>query len=275
MNSAARRAFTTCLLLLVLAAAGCGSQGSASRSRLVLATTTSAQDSGILEEFVKRFEEKYPYDVKAVAVGSGAALFMGTNGDADVMLTHEPKAEAEFMAAGYGESIKKVMHNDFILVGPASDPAGIKGLDDAAEAAKRIAESSSPFASRGDASGTNAMEISTWERAGVQPAEPWYFETGQGMGETLRIASDRDAYTMTDRATFIVMEPWLESKILVEGDRLLVNQYSVTVVNPERFPRVNIAGARDFEAFLLSEDTKKFIEDFGWRQYKKRLFYPD
>ena len=193
---------------------------------------------GVREEF----EEKYPYDVKAVAVGSGAALFMGSNGDADVMLTHEPKAEAEFMASGFGESIDKVMHNDFIIVGPAADPAGIKGLDDAAEAAKRIAESGSPFASRGDASGTNAMEMSTGSAPACGPPNLWYFETGQGMGETLRIASDKDAYTMTDRATFIVMEPWLESGIMVEGDGRLVNQYSVTVVNPEKFPRVNTKG---------------------------------
>lgn len=275
MNSAAKRVAATILFLLVLAGAGCGSQGSASRSRLVLATTTSAQDSGILDEFVKRFEKKYPYDVKAVAVGSGAALFMGMNGDADVMLTHEPKAEKEFMEAGCGESIQKVMHNDFIIVGPPSDPAGIKGLKDAAGAAKLIASSGSPFASRGDASGTNAMEMSVWERAGVQPAAPWYFETGQGMGETLRIANDRNAYTLTDRATFIVMKPWLSSEIMVEGDGSLVNQYSVAVVDPKMFPRVNIAGARDFKAFLLSDDTKKLIADFGWREYHEHLFYPD
>ena len=275
MNRASRFAVAACLLLLLPASSGCGAGSSVERSRLVVATTTSAQDSGILDELVERFEEKYPYDVKAVAVGSGAALFMGTNGDADVMLTHEPKAEEEFMASGCGESIDKVMHNDFILVGPASDPAGIKGLNDAAEAAKRIAETGSPFASRGDASGTNAMEMSTWERTGVQPAEPWYFETGQGMGETLRIASDKGAYAMTDRATFIVMEPWLESKITVEGDRLLINQYSVTLVSPEKFPRVNIEGARDFKEFLLSEEMKEFIADYGQKKYKKRLFYPD
>lgn len=275
MNRASRFAVVACLVALLPASVGCGASNPAGRSRLVIATTTSAQDSGILEEFVKRFEVEYPYDVKAVAVGSGAALFMGSNGDADVVVTHEPKAEADFMASGCGESIDKVMHNDFIIVGPPSDPAGIKGLSDAAEAAKLIAASGSPFASRGDASGTNAMEMSTWERAGVQPAEPWYFETGQGMGETLRIASDKDAYTMTDRATFIVMEPWLESGIMVEGDRLLVNQYSVTVINPEKFPRVNIEGARDFKEFLLSEETKEFIAGYGRQKYEKRLFYPD
>ncbi len=265
------------LAVLLAVAAGCGSSPSAGgRKTLILATTTSAEDSGILDEFVKRFEKEQPYKLKAVAVGSGSALFMGRNGDADVMLTHEPRAEQEFMAAGYGESNNKVMHNDFIIVGPTGDPARIAGLKDADEAFKRIAASGSTFISRGDASGTNAMEVSVWDRLGMKPSgSAWYLESGQGMGETIRIADQKNAYTMTDRATFIVMEKGLALKILVQGDPRLVNQYSVTVVNPSRGPRVNHQGAVAFSEFLRSAKTRKFISDFGWDRYHQHLFYPD
>jgi tungstate transport system substrate-binding protein len=261
------------LCVLLASAAGCVSRGFSKRTTLILATTTSAEDSGILDEFTRRFEKDYPYTLKAVAVGSGAALFMGRNGDADVMLTHEPNAEKEFMDAGYGETIDKVMHNDFIIVGPKSDPAGIRGLTDAAAAAKRIAEKGSAFVSRGDASGTNAMELDTWERAGVKPSASRYMETGQGMGETLRIADQKNAYTLTDRATFIVLEDSLSLSILVQGDPLLVNQYSVTVVDPKRSSRINNHGAIAFRDFLLAPATQKVIADFGWNQYHEHLFY--
>lgn len=264
-------------VLLIIVAAGCGGSRfpAGSRKSLVLATTTSAQDSGILDEFVKRFEDKYPYDLKAVAVGSGAALFMGSNGDADLMLTHEPKAEAELMAAGLGESSEKVMHNDFIVVGPAKDPAGIRGLKDADEAFRRIVTSGSSFVSRADASGTNAMEMSIWERIGTNPQADRYIQTGQGMGETMRIADEKQAYTITDRATFIVMNEWLSLEKLVEGDGRLINQYTVTVVNPERFSDVNHQGAVRFKEFLLSGEIKELIRKYGWDRYRQRLFYPD
>jgi tungstate transport system substrate-binding protein len=271
-------AFLLILAVLVATAQGCGSSntGAAGRRTLILAATTSAQDSGILDEFVNRFEDQYPYRLKAVAVGSGSALFMGRNGDADVMLTHEPRAESEFMEAGNGESIHKVMHNDFIIVGPARDPARIRGLKNADEAFRRIADSGSAFISRGDASGTNAMELTIWGRLGMQPAgNSWYVETGQGMGETLRIADQKDAYTLTDKATFIVMRKGISPKMLVQGDSRLVNQYSVTVVNPEKSPRVNHRGAVAFSAFLRSAETKKLIKEFGWDRYHEHLFYPD
>ena len=274
-----RRCLGTAALLLLctvlVTASGCGTPGFAKRSKLILASTTSAEDSGVLNEFVKRFEKAYPYDVKAVAVGSGAALFMGRNGDADVMLTHEPKAEKEFMDTGSGESVDKVMHNDFIIVGPASDPAGIKGMTDAAAAGRKIVEARAPFVSRADASGTNAMEMSVWERAGVRPAADRYTETGQGMDQTLRIADQKKAYALTDRATFIVLGDSVSLEKLVEGDRSLVNQYCVTVVNPARFGRINHAGAVAFRDFLLAEGTQNMIAGFGWDQYHERLFYPD
>lgn len=269
------------LVLLVLGAlaAGCGgSGGSASgRSPVVLATTTSTEDSGILEEFVKRFEAQNPeYTIKSVAVGSGAALFMGQNGDADILITHEPKAEKEFVEKGDSEESFKLMHNDFIIVGPASDPAHIKGMTDGTEAMKAIAASGSEFVSRGDASGTNAMEMSLWQKAGVNPAgQPWYIETGQSMGQTIRIADEKDAYTITDRATFIVMSPYIKLVKMVEGDPTMLNQYTVTVVNHEKFPRVNNKGARAFAEFLRLPETTKLIEEFGRSRYKQRLFYPD
>jgi tungstate transport system substrate-binding protein len=266
------------MVVLLAAVAGCGGSGPSAggRKTLILATTTSAEDSGILDEFVKRFEKVQPYRLKAVAVGSGSALFMGRNGDADVMLTHEPRAEREFMQAGYGESSGKVMHNDFIIVGPAGDPAGIAGLKDAGEAFRRIAASGSTFVSRGDASGTNAMELSVWDGLGIKPSgNAWYIESGQGMGETIRIADQKNAYTLVDRATFIVMEKGLGLKMLVQGDPRLVNQYSVTVVNPSRAPRVNHQGAVAFSEFLRSAKTRKFIAGFGWDRYRQHLFYPD
>lgn len=262
--------------LVALTACGCHSDktDTSEREEFVLATTTSVQDSGILDELVERFEEEYPYEVKAVAVGSGAALFMGMNGDATVLVTHEPNGEREFMEGGYGESIRKVMHNDFIIVGPPDDPAGIKGMEDPVEAFKKISKKRSEFVSRGDASGTHAMEMSIWERAGLQPQGDWYVESGQGMGICLRMAQEKNAYTLTDRATFIVLEDALGLEMMVEGDPSLLNQYSVTIVNPDRFGEIEMDGARDFARFLLSEETQEFIANFGWDTYHEHLFYP-
>ena len=267
-----------CLLLLLGLAAGCGGgRGSARRSPVLLATTTSTEDSGILEEFVKRFEARDPrFEVKSVAVGSGAALFMGQNGDADILITHEPVAEKEFVERGDAERTFKLMHNDFIVVGPPSDPARVKGMKDGAAAVKAIAGAGAPFVSRGDASGTNAMEMSLWGKAGVDPAgQSWYQLSGQSMGATLRIANEKNAYTLTDRATFIVMSPYLELKKLVEGDPTMKNQYTVTIVNHRKFPRVNNRGARAFARFLVQPDTRSLIRDFGLSRYKQNLFYLD
>ncbi|MBN2169001.1 MAG: substrate-binding domain-containing protein [Actinobacteria bacterium] len=267
------------LALSIALTSGCGvnsaQNGTSKRSDMIFATTTSVQDSGILDEFIERFESEYPFTVKAVAVGSGAALFMGQNGDACVLMTHEPKAEKQFMEDGYGESIDKVMHNDFMIIGPPEDPAGIKDLEDPVEAVKKIRESGSTFVSRGDASGTHAMELSLWERAGIQPGGDRYIEAGQGMGPTIRIAEEKNAYTLTDRATFIVLENALDLEIMVEGDPSLKNQYSVIVVNHEKYPDINHEGALAFREFLLSKETKALIKDFGRDEYQKRLFYPD
>jgi tungstate transport system substrate-binding protein len=273
-----RGAVFTILIVLVIFSMelfGCGSTAipEGERSELILATTTSVLDSGLLDGLLERFEKQYPYRVKAVAVGSGAALLMARQGEADVTITHEPKAESDFMAAGFGESRRDLMYNDFIIVGPAGDPAGISGMVDAAEAFREIARTGSPFVSRGDASGTNAMELMVWDRAGVRPGGDWYTESGQGMGYTLRIADNEDAYTIVDRATFIVLEEALDLEIMVEGDPELLNRYAVIVTNPVMYPDINIQGAHDFEDFLFQEGTQEFIRDFGWDQYGQHLFY--
>ena len=267
--------FISALLLLPLYA-GCQSKDrfEGQRSDLILATTTSVLDSGLLDELIPRFENEFPYRVKSVAVGSGASLLMARQGEADVALTHEPVAEKEFMEGGYGESIAEVMHNDFILVGPPEDPAGVRGMTSAAEAFTRIAEQQQPFVSRGDASGTNSMELSVWSRVSIEPAGTWYSASGQGMGYTLRIADENRAYTLTDRATFIVLQSALGLDVMVEGDATLTNRYSVTVVNPQKFPLVNVAGARDFASFLQRTDIQEFIGGFGWNRYHQHLFYP-
>jgi len=282
MRGKAATTLSALLLTALLAAAalawgfyGCGSSAipEEDRSELILATTTSVLDSGLLDVLVLRFEKEYPYRVKAVAVGSGAALLMARQGEADVTITHEPKAEKDFMEAGYGESRLEVMFNDFIVVGPSSDPAGIGGMEDAARAFTRINESGSSFISRGDASGTHAMELSVWERAGIRPGGDRYRESGQGMGYTLRVAEDESAYTLTDRATFIVLDEALDLEVMVEGDPGLLNVYSVIVTNPSMFPDTNIQGARDFEAFLFSETTQDLIDGFGVDEYGRHLFF--
>lgn len=268
------------LLLMTVAVTGTGCGDKVERTSMVLATTTSAEDSGILVKFVKEFEKRYPYEVKSVAVGSGAALFMGRCGNADVLLTHEPVAEAEFVEGGYSVFQDKVMHNDFIVVGPEDDPAGIEGTTDAEIAFQRIYDTNSDFVSRADASGTNAMELTVWGRLGINPADdgPYrehYVESGSSMGETVRVADQLKAYTLVDRATFIVMEKALKSSIMCQGDPRLVNQYTVSVVNPEMFSSINHAGACAFREYLLDKDTKRMINDFGWKKYGQRLFYSD
>jgi len=274
-----QKAFGAALLVLVVVAAcGCGggTTSSSNKGTVILATTTSTEDSGIMDEFVKRFEAEYHYDVKPVAVGSGAALFMGQNGDADILLTHEPKAEKEFVDKGDAQASWQLMHNNFVIVGPPSDPAHIKGMTSGADAMKAIAASGSPFVSRGDASGTNAMEMSLWEQAGVSPAgQPWYIEAGAGMGETLRIAEQKQAYAVSDKATYTVLSKGLDLKLYIDNDPTMVNRYTVTVVNHEKFPGTNIAGALAFSNFLKEPSTRKLIKDFGMDKYKQHLFFLD
>ena len=242
---------------------------------LILATTTSTQDSGLLDVLIPLFEQQSGYVVQTIAVGSGAALQMGREGNADVLLVHAPAAEEEFMASGFGSDRRLVMYNDFMIVGPPDDPAGIRGSAVTTEAMRRIAAASATFVSRGDDSGTHQLERQLWAAAGLDPsAQPWYLESGQGMGATLTIVSEREAYTMTDRATYLAHRAALRLDILVEGDPLLRNVYHVIVVNPERWPNTNLEGAMAFADFIVSPAAQEVIRTFGAEEYGQPLFFP-
>jgi tungstate transport system substrate-binding protein len=250
---------------------GGGASSPPDRGRLLLATTTSTRDSGLLDELLPGFERQSGCSVKTLAVGSGEAMELGERGDADVLLVHSPEDEEEFMAEGHGDSRKAVMHNDFVLLGPADDPARIGQEDDAPDALTRISEQEAAFASRGDDSGTHAKELSLWETAEVEPNGSWYFETGQGMGETLTIADQRQAYTLSDRGTFLATEN-LDSELLVEGGEELLNPYHVIVVEGDS---INRACARAFSTWITSPRTQRAIGRFGVAEYGEQLFVPD
>ncbi len=258
-------------VLLAAGVYGCSS-GS---DELILATTTSTQDSGLLDVLIPQFEKEHDYKVKTIAVGSGEALRLAGEGEADVVLAHSPKAEEDFMAAGNGESRLVVMHNDFIIVGPVDDPAGIKGATNAGDAFKKIATAEALFLSRGDQSGTNTKELSLWTSAGIQPSGTWYQETGQGMGATLNVASDKQGYTLSDRGTYLAQKANLDLELLVEGDKALFNQYHVIVVDPKKHSNVNAEGARAFASFITSPTVQATIAQFGVKEYGQALFIPD
>lgn len=242
---------------------------------IILATTTSTQDSGLLDELIPRFEKQTGYSVKTIAVGSGQAMAMGKRGEADVLLVHSPEAEKTLVAEGSGMNRRIVMHNDFILVGPAQDPAGIRSHT-AMEALQRIAAAKVTFLSRGDNSGTHAMELKLWKAAGLPfEGQAWYQQTGQGMGQTLAIAADKRAYTLSDRGTYLALQKKLGLAILHEGDPSLRNVYHVIEVNPAQFPKVNAAGARAFADFMVSKDVQARIKEFGIATFGSPLFFPD
>jgi tungstate transport system substrate-binding protein len=243
---------------------------------LILATTTSTQDSGLLDVLVPAFEAQSGFTVQVVAVGSGAALKLGEQGNADVLLVHSPAAEVTYMSNGFGSDRRLVMHNDFIIVGPAADPAGVKNATSAVDAFQKIAASGTQFISRGDASGTNAMELSLWKSANITPAgQAWYVETGQGMGATLTIASEKAAYTLTDRATFLANQANLQLALLYEGDNALLNVYHVIIVNHDKWPSTNLDGAIAFANYVTSPEGQALIGSFGVDKYKQQLFIPD
>jgi tungstate transport system substrate-binding protein len=276
------KAWITVIVLALMAAllalaTGCGEKngGTVERTDLILATTTSTQDSGLLEEWVPMFEAEYPYSVKVVAVGSGEAMEMGRKGECDVMLVHSPAEEEKMVTDGLAINRKPVMHNDFIIVGPASDPARVKEATSAADAFKRIAASGSKFISRGDDSGTHTKELKVWKEAGITPSGAWYIESGKGMGDTLRIASEEDSCTLSDRGTFLSMKDDLELGILYQGDPILYNNYHVMEVNPEKWPDVNVEGARAFSDFVTATEAQEFLQTYGVARYGQQLFHPD
>jgi tungstate transport system substrate-binding protein len=269
-----------CLLIAALAPTACGDDdnegASDSRDRpLILATTTSTQDSGLLDVLVPAFGNEADRQVKTVAVGSGEAIELGSRGEADVLLVHSPDDEEEFMASGKGGTRRLVMHNDFVVVGPPDDPAGIRGMSSTA-ALERIAQNGeAPFISRGDDSGTHALELKLWDAAGVRPAGSWYQETGQGMGATLRIADQKRAYTVADRGTYLSTEDSTDLDVLVTGEPRLLNVYHVIDVDPGAGPRVNAAGGRAFADWIVSPAAQRMIGAFGRKEFGRPLFVPD
>ncbi len=246
----------------------------AQTARLRLATTTSTLDSGLLEVLNPPFEKLTGITVDVIAVGSGKAIALGQNGDVDVILVHDREAEDKFMAQAHGVNRRDVMHNDFVVVGPAADPAKIAGATSAADAFARIAGSSAPFVSRGDASGTNTKELFLWTAASVKPKGAWYKEVGQGMGAVLTMSNDLKAYTLADRGTWIAMKDKLPNlKILSEGDPSLFNPYGVIAVNPQKYPGVGYMAAMQYIAWLTSVQGQKIIRDYVLGG--ERLFTPD
>jgi tungstate transport system substrate-binding protein len=259
-------------LWVCLAVSGCSPVGQQVDS-ITLATTTSTRDSGLLDLLLPEFEQRHSVRVKVVAVGSGQALELGRRGDADVLLTHAPTAEREFMEQGWGILREPVMFNDFVLLGPAEDPAGIVGERSILTALGRIAATGSPFVSRGDQSGTHQREEELWREVGEEPSGAWYLRAGSGMAATLRLANEKTAYTLSDRATFLAQRDRFGLRIVLEGDPRLRNDYAVIVVNPERHPHAATEPARLLVRFLLSEATRARIANFGMERYGEPLFF--
>lgn len=248
----------------------------AEAGKLILATTTSTQDSGLLDYLLPNFEEQTGVKVDVIAVGTGQAIELGENGDADVLLVHARAREDDFMAAGHGVRREDVMYNDFVIVGPEADPAGIKGLTDAAEAFKKLAESETPFISRGDDSGTHTKELSIWKKAEIEPAGDWYVSAGQGMGEVLTMSDEQQAYTLSDRATYLARsKEGLKLVVLVEGDKALFNPYGVIAVNPDKNANIQADLANQFIDWLISVPTQEMIGEFGKEEFGQSLFVPD
>lgn len=251
-------------------------QREANAKILVLATTTSTEDSGLLDVLLPDFEKEYGVEVDVIAVGTGQALQLGKDGNADVLLVHARAREDEFMAAGDGVRRDDVMYNDFVILGPASDPAGIRGMEDATAALAKIAETESVFISRGDESGTHTKELSVWKAAGIEPAGDWYISSGQGMGEVLTMANEQQAYTLSDRATYLARtKAGLELEVMVEGDPVLFNPYGVIVVNPEKSPAINDELANKFADWIISVPVQEKIAQFGVEEFGQSLFIPD
>lgn len=253
-----------------------GTAPAAEQKTIILATTTSTQDSGLLDVLVPLFEKKTGYFVKTISVGSGQAMAMGAKGEADVLLVHSPAAEQKLVADGFGINRRLVMHNDFIIVGPPSDPAKIKGIKSTREAFKNIAAAERLFLSRGDKSGTDAKEKEVWKAAGINQAkEKWYQETGLGMGQTLNVAAEKKGYTLTDRATYLALKKNLGLDILNEGDSILLNIYHVIEINPAKWPKINIPGGKAFADFMVAKETQDVVKAFGVEKYGGALFFPD
>jgi tungstate transport system substrate-binding protein len=245
-------------------------------NRLILATTTSTDDSGLLSDILPDFEAEYNVAVDVIAVGTGQAIQLGEDGNADVLLVHARSREDAFMEAGHGVRREDVMYNDFVIVGPEDDPAGIQGLASAADAFAQIAAAEATFVSRGDDSGTHTKEKAIWSEAGIEPAGDWYVSAGQGMGAVLTLADEQQAYTLSDRATYLARTlEGIDLVILVEGDPILFNPYGVIAVNPDKGPQIKLDLANTFIDWLISVPTQEKISEFGVEQFGAPLFTPD
>lgn len=240
---------------------------------LILGTTTSTYDSGLLDYLLPYFEEANNYEIKIVSLGTGAALELGKNGDCDVVLVHSRAAELQAVQEGYYVDRKEIMYNDFILVGPPDDPAGVKNTDNINDALNAIVQSGSSFVSRGDDSGTHKKELELWSKANLAPEGEWYVNAGSGMGDTLRMADEINGYTLTDRATYLSLKSGLDLEIVFEGDPGLFNQYGIMAVNPEKHPHVDYEGAKKLIEFFASEEGQKLIEEY--KPYGETLFFPN
>jgi tungstate transport system substrate-binding protein len=249
--------------------------GNNNYEKVLLATTTSTYDSGLLDELIIGFEEESVYKIIPIAVGTGEALAMGEKGAVDIILVHSRQAEDSFMEEGFGINRKDVMYNDFVIVGPRDDPAGLNGLS-VIESLNIISEKEILFVSRGDNSGTHIKELLLWEEAGIKPAGDWYIESGQGMGFTLGIADEKRAYTLTDRGTYVSSIDYLSLDILIEGDEILFNPYGIIQINPQKHKDLNInhKGALAFIKYITGQRGQEIIENFGMEKYGQHLFFP-
>ncbi len=269
-------------VFMMTAVIGCGQQDKGETPApgpdlkpLKLATTTSTEDSGLLDYLLPEFQKDTNYKVEVIAVGTGQAIEMGEAGDVDVILVHSRAAEDKFVEDGFGVDRRDVMYNDFLVIGPADDPAGIKGSEEALPAFVAMAEKETPFVSRGDDSGTQKKELTIWKKAEVEPQGAWYIEAGQGMADTFMMANEKKAYTLIDRATYLALKDKYELEPIVEGDPVLFNPYGVIPLNPEKFPNRDFEGATAFAEWLTSEKGQKMIGEFGMDEYGQSLFIPD
>lgn len=271
-----QRIFLTSLLILAFIPLLLGCKAQPATKRLILATTTSTYDSGLLDAILPDFSAQKGVQVDVIAVGTGQALKLGEDGNADVLLVHAPEKEQAFMAKGFGIRREDVMYNDFVILGPSGDPAGIQGMTDAVAAMQQIAAAQATFISRGDSSGTHTKEQALWQAAGLSPQGTWYQSAGQGMGAVLTLADEQKAYTLSDRATFLARSmEGLQLEIMVEGDPLLFNPYGVIAVNPVQGDSIQVALANEFIDWLISIPTQKLIGQFGAAQFGHPLFTPD
>lgn len=269
-----REALIFSLLLWTYLLSGNVAQAAPAGRNVILSTTTSTQDSGLLDLLIPIFEKQSGYSVKTVSVGTGQALVLAAKGDADVVLVHAPSLETKYVADGKLLNRRLVMYNDFVVIGPRDDPAKIRSAKGPAVALTTIAQAKASFVSRGDNSGTHSLEKALWKAAGVEPKGSWYIEAGQGSAATIGIANERNAYTITDRATLLATGRRMNLTILLEGDRLLLNSYSVMQVNPANGPSINAAGGKAFADFMVARQTQNVIKSYGIKQFGQALFVP-